>query len=181
MKKIVTQRALVLHQRAEEVPSKDIPSLHIQKIIREMSEALHKAPDGIGIAAPQIGYRLCIFLASEEALRWQEAEAMPEEERKKKVWQHFVFINPVIIKTSKKKTYVMEGCLSVPGKYGKVSRAEKVTIEAYDAEGKKFRRGASQLYARVMQHEVDHLNGILFTEKTKELVDIQKKSTKESS
>lgn len=180
MKKIVTERAPVLHQKAEEVPVKDIPSLRIQKIIREMSEVLHKAPDGIGIAAPQIGYTLRMFLASEEALRWQEAEAMPEEERKKQIWQHFVFINPVIIKTSKRKTHVMEGCLSIPGKYGKVGRAEKVTIEAYNEQGKKFRRGASQLFARVMQHEVDHLNGILFIEKAKEVINIEKKSPKES-
>lgn len=146
-----------------------------------MSDTLRKAPDGIGIAAPQIGYGLRMFLASEEALRWQEAEKMPDEERKKKMWQHFVFINPVIVKISKKKTHGMEGCLSVPGKYGKVDRAEKVTVEAYGENGKKFRRGATQLFARVMQHEVDHLNGILFIEKAGELVDIQKRSPKEFS
>lgn len=170
MKLIVKHPAAVLHERAAEVPVEAISSPKIQSIINEMSEALRKTPDGIGIAAPQIGYPLRIFLASEEALRWDETDQHEPEDRKKKKWEYYVFINPVIIKTSRRKIIEAEGCLSVPGVYGRVERAEKVSIEAYNEKGEKFTRGTSKLYARVMQHEVDHLEGVLFIERAKTLM-----------
>ena len=169
---IVTNPAPVLTQKAHPVPLADITTPKIRQIIREMSEALAASPEGIGIAAPQIGYSLQIFLASEEALSIDESRKMTEKERKAKKWEHYVFINPIITNYSKKKHKDLEGCLSVPGKFGTVERSEKVTIEAYDAHGKKFRRGASKLYARLMQHDVDHLNGHLFIEKARGLVNI---------
>ena len=169
MKKIVTDPNAVLHTHAAEVPLNEITSKKIQHILKEMDAALRSTSDGIGLAAPQIGRSLQIFLASEEALRWNEFEDMPREERKKKEWAYYTFINPRIKHASKKKTRDTEGCLSVPKTYGAVERAEKVTVEAYDEHGKKFQRGTSGLYARVMQHEMDHLNGILFVEKAKNI------------
>ena len=97
---------------------------------------------------------------------------MPREDRKKKQWTYYTFINHIIRKSSKKKTSETEGCLSVPKTYGTVERSEKITVEAYDETGKKFQRGTSKLYARVMQHEIDHLNGILFIEKAKNIKNI---------
>ena len=168
-KKIVIDPNPVLHKSAAEVPIAEITSKKIQQILADMATALRNTSEGIGIAAPQIGYSLRIFLASEEALRWNEPEETPHEDKKKKQWAYYAFINPVIIKASKKKTRETEGCLSVPKTYGTVERSEKVTVEAYDEHGNKFQRGTSKLYARVMQHEVDHLHGVLFIEKAKNI------------
>ena len=169
MKAIVIEPNPILHQRAREVPQKKITSKYVQHILHEMEAVLRKTPEGIGIAAPQIGYDVCIFLASEEAQIWDKLEEMPKEERKKKQWKYHVFINPAILRSSKNTLSDVEGCLSVPRTYGLVRRAEKITVSAYDEQGKKFQRGTSKLYARVMQHEIDHLNGILFTEKAKNI------------
>jgi len=78
-----------------------------------------------------------------------------------------------IIKKSKKETWVEEGCLSVRWWYGKIKRRNKITIEAYNKSGKQFTRGASGLLAQVFQHEIDHLDGILFTDKAKGLKEIK--------
>lgn len=168
-KKIITDPNPVLHERAAEVPVAEITSKKIQRILAEMAAALRGTSEGIGIAAPQIGHSLRIFLASQEALQWDELVEMSREERKKKEWEYYAFINPLIKNVSKKKTRETEGCLSVPKTYGIVERSEKVTIEAYDEKGAKFQRGASKLYARVMQHEMDHLDGVLFIEKAKNI------------
>lgn len=182
MKSIVKAPNTVLHVRASEVQVEDISSKKIQRVIQEMKDVLRKTSDGIGIAAPQIGYSLRIFLASEEALCWKKtddsihnADSHKEKEigEKKKEWEYYVFINPVIKKISQKKIFEVEGCLSVSGTYGRVSRAEKITVEAYNEKGLKFTRGTSGLYAKVMQHEIDHLNGILFIEKARNLKHIQ--------
>jgi peptide deformylase len=154
-----TTHADVLRGTAKEVSLSDIPSDHIQDVIARMSEALRATKDGVGIAAPQIGEPLRIFIASEEALF--DDDDRPEEKTKKD-WKHYIFINPSIINTSKSIQHGPEGCLSVPGVYGEVPRAEKVRVRAYNEKGKVFERGASGLFARLMQHEVDHLNGTLF-------------------
>ena len=83
-----------------------------------------------------------------------------------------VYINPEIKKLSKNKERLDEGCLSVRYLYGKVERSEKASIEAYDESGKKFKMGASGLLAQIFQHEVDHLNGILFTDKADDIVEV---------
>ena len=84
-----------------------------------------------------------------------------------------VFINPKITKISKKKQAVKEGCLSVIGVFGAMQRAEKVTVEAYNEKGEKFSRGASGLLAQIIQHEMDHLNGILFIDTATNLEKIE--------
>ncbi len=175
-KKIIADPSPVLHQHAVDVPVTEITSKKIQQVLKEMTIALRSTSEGIGIAAPQIGHSLRMFLVSEEALRWNEFEEIPREERKKKEWEYYAFINPLIKNISKKKTRETEGCLSVPKTYGAVERSEKVTIEAYDQKGTKFQRGASKLYARVIQHEVDHLDGILFTAKAKNIKHIHNKT-----
>ncbi|MEK7660184.1 MAG: peptide deformylase [Patescibacteria group bacterium] len=149
----------ILRAIAKEIAISEIPTEHIQNVIRQMSEALRATKDGVGIAAPQIGKSLRIFIASEEALF--DDEDRPED-RTKKDWKHFIYINPVITNSSKKVQKGPEGCLSVPGIYGEVKRSMKVRVRAYDEHGHVFERGASGLFARLMQHEVDHLNGTLF-------------------
>ena len=80
-----------------------------------------------------------------------------------------IFINPCLKKLSQKKDKDIEGCLSVRGIYGEVARSEKVNIEYFDEAGKKHTRGATGLLARVIQHEMDHLNGGLFIDKAKNI------------
>ena len=90
-----------------------------------------------------------------------------------------VFINPEIVKASKEKKEVDEGCLSVRWLYGKVRRSARVTLRAYNEKGERIERGASGLLAQIFQHEVDHLNGILFTDKAKEVWEMSEEEIKE--
>jgi peptide deformylase len=162
----------VLRHKAGEMPVPDITIKKTQDIIAKMSEALYQSTNGIGIAAPQIGVSLPIFLVSEEAIA--HAKSIPHEHPiDKRVWKHFVFINPRLLKAAQKKEPMEEGCLSVDGMFGYVRRARQVTMEAYNEKGEKFRVGASGLYAQVLQHEIDHLDGILFIDKAESVAPIE--------
>jgi peptide deformylase len=169
MKKIVQRDAPVLREVAKEVPIKEITSPKIQKIIAEMKEALASQDDGVAIAAPQIGYSLSIFVVSGKINQFigTKGEVNPNE-----TLEDSIYINPKIIKTSKETKFLEEGCLSVRYLYGKVKRHTKATIEAYDEKGKKITKGASGLLAQIFQHETDHLNGVLFIDKAKNLEEI---------
>lgn len=161
--KILTNPHPILRKKAEEIHIKSIQSKVVQDLIFTMKQVLKKSDDGVGLAAPQIGNSVRIFLVSEEADAIDKE--IPIEEDKKKNWNYQVFINPVIKKLSSKKVEMAEGCLSVPGTYGLVRRPEKITVEWHDEHGKKHARGCSKFFARVIQHETDHLNGILFIDK----------------
>ncbi len=151
VKKIVQKDTPVLRQVAEALEAKDFGSKKLIKILGEMAESLDKEDDGVAIAAPQIGYSLRIFLVSPKVKEIAKAPELP-----------LVYINPKIIKTSKDRKNMEEGCLSVRGLYGNTKRATRVTIEAQDIDGNKFTWGGSGLVAQIFQHETDHLNGILF-------------------
>lgn len=148
---------------------KDISSPKIKKVIREMKEALNSQDDGVAIAAPQIGYSLRIFIVSKKVFEINKAV---KENPRGISSTGLVFINPVIKKVSKEKKGLEEGCLSVRFLYGKVERSNKATISAYNEAGKKFERGGTGLLAQIFQHEVDHLNGILFIDKAKSLEEL---------
>src|SRR3989338_8088790 len=150
---ILQRENKILREKAKRIG--DLKSPEIKVLIKNMAEAMFAEPDGIGIAAPQIGLSLQIFLIAKNM--------GAAEEREKK--DYLVFINPILKKMSRKKIGDVEGCLSVRGLYGEVLRAEKITVEYFDESGKKRRRGASGLFARVIQHELDHLAGILFIDK----------------
>ncbi len=181
MKTIVQADDPVLRAIAKDVPEKEITSLKIQRVIKEMKEALASQDDGVALAAPQIGYSLRMFVLSPKVphlARKQkrkkkeednEEDLIPEHEPKV---EHIVFINPVITKLSKEKKIMEEGCLSVRYLYGEVKRSEKASIEALDEKGRRFTKGASGLLAQIFQHEVDHLNGVLFIDKAKYLQDL---------
>ncbi len=155
----------ILRECAQTVPVKDIPSPKIQKIISDMKATMHTQKDGVAIAAPQIGVPLRIFVVSDAIMKEADSEY-------KSLGKDLVFINPEIIKLSKDKHNVEEGCLSVRWKYGKVKRSVKATIRAYNEHGEKIERGASGLLAQIFQHETDHLDGILFIDTAKEVQDI---------
>jgi peptide deformylase len=82
------------------------------------------------------------------------------------------FINPVIVKKSRETQVLEEGCLSIRYLYGKVRRSKKITVRAYDENGVLFERGASGLLAQIIQHENDHLDGILFVDKAMDVEEI---------
>jgi peptide deformylase len=135
---------------AHVVKKEEFGSKHLKDIVETMQKALAKENDGVALAAPQIGLSLRIFVVS--------PSAYPEDAKNKPL----VFINPKIVKASKKKAEMQEGCLSVRWIYGTTKRSISATIEAYDMDGNKFSYGASGLIAHIFQHECDHLEGILF-------------------
>ncbi|MFA4890302.1 MAG: peptide deformylase [Candidatus Paceibacterota bacterium] len=170
--KIVQKGNKVLRQIAKEVPVKDIKEKKIKDLIKKMSDVLSLAENGVALAAPQIGESVRLFIIDKNALIPRRPTSSPDSpdvgrqrQKKKEKTDPWVFINPVIKKISKKKQVVGEGCLSVEGMFGTVKRADKLSVEAYDENGKKFTRGASGLLAQIIQHETDHLNGIIFTDK----------------
>jgi peptide deformylase len=176
MVKIVQSENKVLREVAKEVPLNEINSPHIQKILKDMKSALLSQEDGVAIAAPQIGVALRIFIVSGRTFDIESGEY--EDNKAKPKAKDIVCINPTITKLSKDKEDMDEGCLSVRWLYGKVKRSRKASIEAYDENGKKFSRGASGLLAQVFQHETDHLDGVLFIDKAKDLMEIPPKSSK---
>lgn len=173
---IVKEPHKVLRKKAAEIPISAITSPTIQELIGSMKETLKNTPDGVGLAAPQVGKSLRLFIASDEAEeidkreREKKQKTEPPKEGEKpyeaRIWHYYIFINPVVKKMSKQALLGPEGCLSLPEKFGDVARKEKITVEAYDEQGEKFIRGASRFFARVIQHELDHLEGTLFIDKT---------------
>ena len=158
MKPIVQEPAPVLRAVAHAVPQSAIRTATIQKTIADMKAALHKEDDGVAIAAPQIGESLRIFVVAQKA--------------SKQFTDDMVFINPELIRLGKKKEDLSEGCLSVRWKYGLVKRATSASVRAYNADGNEFVMNGRGLLAQIFQHEIDHLDGILFIDKAKHIEDL---------
>ena len=175
MTTIVQTSDKVLRETAKEIGLAEIKSAKIKKILAQMTKALSAAKDGVALAATQIGVPLRVFIVLKEYTENKTAQELKEIKEKKVKPEIVVFINPKITKISKKKQTVREGCLSVVGMFGAITRAEKVTVEAYNEKGEKFSRGASGLLAQIFQHEMDHLNGILFTDSAVNLEKIETK------
>jgi peptide deformylase len=166
MVRIYTKDESVLREIALSVPLTEIKSPRIAEIIANMKTALASQDDGVAICAPQIGESLRMFVVAGRILAdiagVEEGITIPDR----------VFINPEIVKISKKTEWMEEGCLSVRYLYGKVKRATKVRVRAYDEDGKAFELGGSDLLAQIFQHEIDHLDGTLFTDKAKDVKDM---------
>lgn len=128
---------------------------NLRRVVAEMFELMYAAK-GIGLAANQVGLPYRLFILNLSA----DPEIKDEE---------IVFINPEILKR-KGTTEGEEGCLSFPGLYGQVKRAAKVDIEAFDLEGAGFQYSLDELAARAVQHESDHLDGVLFIDRMTETV-----------
>ncbi len=166
----------VLRDIAAEIPVADIASERIQSLIADMKELLSHEEHGVALAAPQLGESVRLFIVSGRALARDRRNA-PDEE----VEEHTgpqppamadqVYINPVLEKMSRGRKNKHEGCLSIRGKWGVVPRAEKATVRAYDEHGRAFTRGGSGFLAHVFQHEMDHLEGVLYIDKAVEIYD----------
>ena len=135
---------------AEPVTEFDTPALHA--LVADMFETMH-AVDGAGLAAPQIGVNLqLVIFGFGRNQRYPDAPAVPET----------VLINPVLTPLSDEMEEGFEGCLSVPGLRGSVPRYTRLHYEGFDQFGKRIAVDAEGFHARVVQHEVDHLLGILY-------------------
>jgi len=155
MAKLVPENHPALHAIAEEITPEEFSNGTVEKLIKDMKSALKEySVDGfvaVAIAAPQIGISKRLFIINDQS---NDRDSLPS----------LVAINPKIIKTSKKTHLVGEGCLSIPDKYGEVRRHTNVTMRALDETGSEYERGAGGLLAQIIQHENNHLDGILFTD-----------------
>jgi len=150
----------VLHKKGDLVDIEKINIPGFQKFIDDMIETMYKK-DGVGLASPQIGESLQICVITKEYSTFQNEEDM-------------VLINPVWKKLSRWQSWDEEGCLSVPETYGKVKRYKKIRVKALNRHGEDIEFETEGFFARIIQHEVDHLNGILFIEKAKNIRKIEK-------
>ncbi len=158
MKKIVQSPSPVLRRVADVVSPQAIKSPKIISLLADMREALHNEPDGVAIAAPQIGTSVRIFVIAQRV--------------SKTFTDDIVCINPEIVRMGKKREMLSEGCLSVRWKYGLVKRATTATLRAVNAEGNEFVLSGRGLLAQIFQHEMDHLNGVLFIDKASDVQDV---------
>ncbi len=143
----------ILRKRAYKVTNFKDPAL--QKLIDDMVDTLLDAP-GVGLAAPQVAVSQRVIVVR-----------LPDDEESKKEYGKqagvlYIVINPEIVRASKDMVSGIEACLSIPGYYGEVERHVSVTVRGYDRDGKEIRIKAKDWLARVFQHEIDHLDGVLF-------------------
>lgn len=158
----------ILRQKTIDFDFSKFSKKEINELIQKMKKAMIEA-NGIGLAANQIGLNLRVFVVQIPKMEFskygeagQSLSSTPEK--------FYAIFNPQIIKSSNEKSIAEEGCLSIPGGYfGEVERPEKITLVGQDKNGKKIKIKAWGLLARVFQHEVDHLNGILYIDKAKNL------------
>jgi peptide deformylase len=154
----------VLRQVARDLTRAEIESDQIRSLIRDMRETMHGAP-GVGLAAPQVGFplRLAVIEDKEEYHKSISAEELRERERQPVPFQ--VVINPKITHASESVVEFFEGCLSLPGFSAVVPRAPTVTVECLDENGRQKLIVAAGWHARILQHEIDHLNGHLYIDR----------------
>lgn len=173
MKEIVQEGAEVLRGVAEPVEESAFGSAGLAKLVEDMERALDREPDGVALAAPQIGASKRVFIVRMDRVDvppLEEGEEAPAAPRPVEV---DVYVNPEIVKTSRRRQTADEGCLSVRGIYGTTHRHERVTLRARRVDGTAFTRGAGGLLAQIFEHEVDHLNGALFIDEAEDLVEVR--------
>ena len=141
---------VVVPQKTLREPSKEIPNVtdpQFKALVPQMIETMFKE-DGVGLAAPQIGINVRLIVVSTKD-------------------GPLVCFNPVVIKRSWSTSLLQEGCLSVPGYYGKVRRHRRVEVAFTNEEGKQLKLAAHGLLAQIFQHEVDHIDGVLYVDRAK--------------
>ena len=149
----------MLRKEAKEVPKSDISKKEFQSFLDNMFSTMKK-DRGVGLAAPQVGLSTKVFVVDMNMSdHYDDVDEVPQN----------VFINPRITSTYGDEMVGLEGCLSLPDIYGEVPRSSCVEVEAFDREGKKFKLDVCGLYARVIQHEYDHLEGVLFIDRVRDL------------
>jgi peptide deformylase len=148
LREVVTIPDEVLRRKAHKVTNFD---KDLSTLIDDMFETMRQAP-GVGLAAPQVAISQRVIVV----------EYAEEEEEKPK---SFAVINPEIIKTSAETEMGIEGCLSIPNLVGEVDRFSAIVVKGFNKQGKPVKIKSSGWLARIFQHEIDHLEGILFTDR----------------
>jgi len=161
---IVQLGALVLRQAARPLSSTEIGSREIQQLIQEMKETMHEAP-GVGLAAPQVGHSLQLAVIEDRPEYTKDAPREQLEARERVSVPFHVVINPKLTLLTEPAIEFFEGCLSLPGFMAVVPRARKVRVECLDENAKPQVIEASGWYARILQHEIDHLRGTLYVDR----------------
>lgn len=148
----------ILRRKAKPVTKFD---RELQTLIDDMIDTMREAP-GVGLAAPQIriSQQLTVIEYAEGEDEEQENEDAPPKPKKL-----YVLINPEILKVSEERVMGIEGCLSIPGLVGEVERYESIQVKALNRHGKPFKVKVNGWMARIFQHEIDHLHGVLYTDK----------------
>ena len=157
LRQIVTLPEPVLRRKAKPITKFD---KNLQTLIDDMVETMREAP-GVGLAAPQVNVsqQLAVIEYSEDEDDEEEVEGAAPKPKKL-----YVIINPEIVKVSDEKVNGVEGCLSIPGLLGEVERYEAIQIKGLNRYGKPQKLKVDGWMARIFQHEIDHLNGVLFTD-----------------
>ncbi|MBI4785699.1 MAG: peptide deformylase [Chloroflexi bacterium] len=156
VREILTAEQPVLRQKAKKIRRVDAST---QKLIDDMLDSMREA-HGLGLAAPQIGVGLRVLVIE-----------MPEDDEEPHSGEQIILVNPEIVKAEGEQ-FGEEGCLSIPGYVGMVRRAMKVTVKGLNRNGKEVRVKGAELLARALQHEIDHLDGILFTDRLEKPEDL---------
>ena len=144
---IITNPNPILRKKSKNIKLEDIKNPIFSAFLKDF-KATMKEKDGVGLAAPQIGQNIRLIVVTDHD-------------------KEIIMINPEITKKSWKKTTEEEGCLSVPNFFGEVSRAKKINCQFLDNKGRLKKIQAKDFLARVIQHEIDHLDGILFIDRIK--------------
>jgi peptide deformylase len=162
--KIVQAGEPVLRERGRQLTKDEIESPEIQQLIEFMRDTMHEAP-GVGLAAPQIGVsiQLAVIEDKPEYLAHQSAEELSELQRSAVPFH--VIINPKLTLLDNGSAQFFEGCLSVEGYQAIVERALDVRVECLNERGEEVTINAHGWYARILQHEIDHLNGTLYIDR----------------
>ena len=164
LREIVTNPAPVLRKKARKITDFG-PEL--QTLIDDMLETMREAP-GVGLAAPQVGIPLQLIV-----IEYSEKAEEPESEEPPKL---YTIVNPEIIRVSSEQELATEGCLSIPGFLGDVERPLAITLKGVNRRGKPVRIKADGWLARIFQHEVDHLNGVLFIDRAEKVWKVEEQT-----
>jgi peptide deformylase len=154
----------VLRQTARPLSSQEIVSAGIRELIESMRETMRKAP-GVGLAAPQIGQSLQLAVIEDRPEYTKDASREFLKERERKPVAFHAIINPRLTLLEGDTVEFFEGCLSVTTMMALVPRARKVRVECMDEKARLRMIEASGWYARILQHEIDHLNGTLYVDR----------------
>ena len=154
----------VLRQRAKELSLQEVRSVAVQELIEHMRETMRAAP-GVGLAAPQIGRSIRLIVIEDPTERQAKLSQDQLTERERVAIPFHVLINPRLKIEGKEKVDFFEGCLSVDGYTALTPRYRKVRVDAWNEKGSEISVRASGWYARILQHEIDHINGVLYIDR----------------
>lgn len=162
--KIVQAGDPVLRQSARELTSAEIREAEIQRLIEAMRETMHDAP-GVGLAAPQVGLPLRIAVIEDKPEYTEKAPREALAQRQRSPVPFHVIVNPKIRPEPSADVKFYEGCLSLPGFLALVPRKQNVVVDCLDHRGEPRVIEAAGWYARILQHEIDHLDGIIYIDR----------------